>query len=36
MFKEMGILRGYGDKLETMVDSKIWPLPTYGDMLFNI
>lgn len=36
VFKDMGILRQYGDGLETMVDAKIWPLPTYADMLFNL
>ncbi|KPU46235.1 glutamine synthetase [Oxobacter pfennigii] len=34
VFKDMGVLRTYGDKLETIVDSKLWPLPTYSDMLF--
>jgi len=34
--KAMGNLRVYGDKLETMVDSKLWPIPTYADMLFSI
>lgn len=36
VFKEMGELRCCGDRLETMVDSKLWPLPTYADMLFSI
>ena len=27
-------LRELGDKLETLVDSNYWPLPTYGEMLF--
>jgi glutamine synthetase len=30
----MGEVRTVADKLETMVDSKIWPLPTYAEMLF--
>ncbi|TDT51257.1 glutamine synthetase III [Fonticella tunisiensis] len=29
-------LRADGDKLETVVDEKLWPFPTYGDLLFNI
>lgn len=36
VFKEMGTLRYYGDRLESMVDSKLWRLPTYADMLFSI
>jgi glutamine synthetase len=36
VFKAMGKLRVDGDKLETMVDAKIWPLPTYADLLFRI
>ncbi|HEY8462956.1 MAG TPA: glutamine synthetase III [Bacillota bacterium] len=32
----MARLRCYGDQLETMVDAKVWPIPTYADMLFNI
>ncbi len=35
VFKIMGELRIDGDKLETIVDSKIWPIPTYTDLLFN-
>jgi glutamine synthetase len=27
-------LRGLGDKLEMLVDTNYWPLPTYGEMLF--
>ncbi|MEA4848948.1 MAG: glutamine synthetase III [Clostridiaceae bacterium] len=34
--EKMSILRADADKLETIVDSKLWPIPTYGDMLFNI
>ena len=30
----MGEVRAVADKLETMVDAKIWPLPTYAEMLF--
>lgn len=36
VFKSMEELRTLGDELEEMVDAKIWPLPTYGEMLFNI
>jgi glutamine synthetase len=32
----MGKLRLDGDHLETMIDAKVWPIPTYADMLFNI
>lgn len=34
VFVKMGELREIGDKLETLVDADIWPLPTYADMLF--
>lgn len=27
-------LRSYGDRLETLVDDKVWPLPKYREMLF--
>jgi len=36
VFTAMQELRFYGDKLETMVDADIWPLPTYVEMLFLI
>ncbi len=36
VFATMGKLREDGDKLETIVDSKIWPFPTYADILFNV
>ncbi|BCZ45257.1 glutamine synthetase [Clostridium gelidum] len=36
VFEQMNTLRADADKLETMVDEEFWPLPTYGDMLFNI
>jgi len=36
VFTAMGKLRTDGDKLETLVDAAIWPLPTYADILFNI
>jgi glutamine synthetase len=36
IFTAMGKLRADGDRLETMVDAKTWPIPTYADMLFNV
>jgi glutamine synthetase len=36
VFVAMAKLRIDGDKLETLVDANIWPLPTYADLLFNI
>jgi glutamine synthetase len=36
VFEQMNTLRADADKLETLVDAETWPLPTYGDMLFNI
>ena len=30
----MGAVREAADKLETIVDASIWPLPTYAEMLF--
>lgn len=36
IFPCMGELRSFGDKLETLVDATIWPLPTYTEMLFLI
>lgn len=32
----MQSLRGDIDNLETMVDSRYWPIPTYGEMLFGM
>ncbi|HHW68512.1 MAG TPA: glutamine synthetase type III [Epulopiscium sp.] len=32
----MNELRATADKLETMVDASLWPLPTYGDLLFGL
>ena len=29
-------LRIPADKLEMMVDKKLWPFPCYGDLLFEI
>lgn len=36
VFAAMGRLRIDIDKLETMVDEALWPVPTYGDLLFYI
>lgn len=36
IFGQMSFVRKDGDKLETLVDAQIWPLPTYADMLFNV
>jgi glutamine synthetase len=36
VFTTMAKLRIDGDKLETMVDANIWPLPTYADLLFRV
>lgn len=30
----MGAVRSVADELETIVDSEMWPLPTYAEMLF--
>jgi glutamine synthetase type III len=34
VFAAMNALRADGDVLETLVDSDIWPLPSYGDLLY--
>lgn len=36
VFTQMGNLRAVADKLECIVDSKLWPFPTYADILFNV
>lgn len=36
VFSQMNALRTVADKLECIVDAKLWPFPTYGDLLFNI
>ncbi len=36
IFTLMSALRADADKLEEIVSDDIWPLPTYGDMLFNV
>ena len=32
----MDKLRAYVDEMETLTASEFWPLPSYGDMMFNI
>ena len=32
----MDALRVYVDKLEMLVDKEMWPMPSYGDMLFEV
>jgi glutamine synthetase len=36
VFVAMSVLRAPADELEMMVDQKMWPFPTYGDILFNV
>ena len=36
IFEKMRILRADADKLETIVDMEFWPIPTYGQLLFNV
>lgn len=32
----MDALRAPADELEMMVDKKVWPFPTYGDLIFEV
>ena len=32
----MDVLRAPVDHLEMIVDGRLWPMPTYGDLLFNV
>ena len=36
VFTAMQELRGISDTMETFVSKKIWPWPTYGDLLFSV
>ncbi len=36
VFEKMAALRADADKLETLVDKEMWPMPTYGELLFNV
>ena len=32
----MEVLRIPADKLEVLVDKKVWPFPTYADLIFEV
>ncbi|MBP5761728.1 MAG: glutamine synthetase type III, partial [Lachnospiraceae bacterium] len=36
LLPKMGELRAVVDEAETLVSSKDWPYPSYGDMLFSV
>ena len=36
VFPAMGALRKPVDELELIVDKNLWPVPTYGDLLFEV
>lgn len=36
VFPAMGELRTVGDYMETLVDEALWPMPTYGELLFQV
>ena len=36
VIKAMEDLRTPADRLEVLVDKKVWPFPTYGDLLFEV
>lgn len=36
VFVKMSELRTVADRLETLIDAKMWPFPTYGELLFNV
>ncbi len=36
IFSTMNELRIYVDEMETIVEAKYWPYPTYGEMLFSV
>jgi glutamine synthetase len=36
VFTAMAALRAPVDELETMVDRKVWPIPTYGELIFEV
>jgi glutamine synthetase len=36
VFPQMGNLRYYGDELEKNIDTLLWPMPTYGQLLFSV
>lgn len=36
IFEKMAVLRADVDRLETIVGREFWPMPVYGDLLFNV
>ena len=36
VFTKMNELREVADKMEVICDDSIWPLPSYGELLFNV
>lgn len=36
VFPQMDNLRYYGDELERNIDTELWPMPTYGELLFSV
>ncbi len=36
LLPQMDALRAYADDAEAIVDAKVWPLPTYGELLFGV
>ena len=36
VFAQFAEVREPADKLETLVDEKAWPFPTYAELLFNV
>ena len=36
LLPQMDILREYADAAEAVVDAELWPLPTYGELLFGV
>ncbi|MFZ3172643.1 MAG: glutamine synthetase III [Carboxydocellales bacterium] len=36
VFMAMSTLRVDGDTLETLVSADLWPIPTYGELMFNV
>ena len=33
---QMDVLRDYADAAEAVIDANLWPLPTYGELLFGV
>ena len=36
LLPQMDVLRTYADAAEAVVDAELWPLPTYGELLFGV